>query len=296
MAFMVNIKQPSFFYKFISFGRKDILENGLIRFAPLGSFNDPFELEPGVTPLSRVFLEYISGFTELEAQRIVLNSEDYLFSAERADNVECYKAKYRSKIKEYGVLSLSSNDKINQLLSVSMPDTNDPRANLLMWSHYANSHKGFVIEFRSDFIEGVRLEKVEYCTTRDCLTFEDIDDGSFDRVFYKKSPEWCYEQEYRVVLPLIQASKVSEINGEEFHLFKINKGSINSITFGCAMGDAEKDIIRSHIRNDSELRHVVLQHAQLDDREFLLTFYSEMAGWTNNPMYGARLVPGQKKM
>lgn len=287
-----RMKRPLFYYKFVSFDRKDILENGLIRFAPIGSFNDPFELEPAITPLSRKFLQYLRDTSESELQGISMSDEDHAYSAERADNVEFYREKYRAEVGKYGVLSLSTNTNINQLLAVSVPEKDDPRTNILMWSHYADSHKGFAIEFRDDFIDGVKLEKVEYSEERDFLTFEDIDENNFDRIFFKKSTEWKYEQEYRAVLPLLSAA---ELRDEIFHLYKINKSSISSIVLGCAMSEEEKEIIMAIVQSDSELKDVKIYHAKLEENGYFLDFYYDDGRITNNPIFGPRFIPGQLK-
>lgn len=141
------MKNPLSFFKFVSFERKDILENGKIRFAPIGEFNDPFELEPVVTPLSRRYIEYVKSLPEDDWNQIEFSDEDRKFSSEREAQLGVYKKIYKEKVKDYGVLSLTSNADINQLLSVCVPEKKDPRTNILMWSHYANSHSGFVIEF-----------------------------------------------------------------------------------------------------------------------------------------------------
>lgn len=287
------MSEPIFFYKFVSFDRKDILQNGLIRFSPIGSFNDPFELEPSVTPLSRKFIEYASKLSETEIHKINFTKEDIEYSLERAHEIDNYKEKYRNEIGKYGVLSLSSNNKINQLLAVCIPEKKDPRTNILMWSHYADSHQGFVIEFRADFIENIKLKKVQYSDERKYLTYEDIIESKFDDVFYKKSMEWAYEKEYRAILPLDRAEEVK--NGT-YHLFKINKGSINSITFGCAMSKKNKAAIVEIINNDNEFKNVQFNHAYLNDDDFLLNFYYDDGEFTNDPSHiGATRIPSQKK-
>lgn len=287
------MKQPLFFYKFVSFERKDILENGMIRFAPIGSFNDPFELEPSITPYSTQFLRFIRDASEADLKSITVTESDYTYSADRVDKVDDYRKMYKAKIEMYGVLSLSSNDSINQLLTVSVPDRKDPRTNILMWSHYADSHKGFVIEFKADFIEGLKLEKVEYSDTRDSLTFEDIEENKLDRVFFKKSSEWRYEQEYRAVSLLSDAKHIHE---ERFHLYKIDKTKINSITFGCAMSDTNKKSMMDLVRNDPELQGVKLEHARLAEEGFYLSFYYDDGRWTNNPVFGPREIPLQLEL
>ena len=161
-----------------------------------------------------------------------------------------------------------------------------------MWSHYADSHRGFVVEFDKDFISEAELHKVKYSNERDFLTFEDIDNNDFHSVFYKKSEEWAYEQEYRAVLPL---NKASEIKDDKYHLFKFRKKSVSSITFGCAMSKNNKDIIIKMIENDSEYESVKFNHAILNDDNFCLQFYQTLGSLTNNPRFGSITIPNQKK-
>lgn len=290
-------EKPSSYFKFVSSERKDILKNGCIRFSPIGEFNDPFELEPIITPLSRDFLESIHHYSEREIENIKLSKEDMDFSSERELQLEEYQKIYREKVSRYGVLSLTSNINVNPLLSVCIPEKKDPRSNILMWSHYANSHRGFVIEFDPDFIPNIEIEKVKYCTNRGRLTFEDIDDNNFQQIFFNKSEEWGYEQEYRVVLPLSEASRIVD---DKYHLFKFNKKSIKSITFGCAMNEGKKQEIIDLIERDDEFSGVNFNHALLNDDDFCLQFYHTTGTWTNHPSpFGYknfRFIPKQKRM
>lgn len=290
------MKNPSSFFKFVSFERKDILENGQIRFAPIGEFNDPFELEPVITPLSRRYIEYVFSLQEEEWNNIEFSDEDSSYSSERELHLDEYQKIYKEKVKNYGVLSLTSNPNVNPFLSVCVPEKKDPRTNILMWSHYANSHSGFVIEFDSDFISGIEVGKVEYSDSRDFLTYEDIDEDNFHMVFYKKSEEWRYEQEYRAVLPL---SEASEVKGGKFHLFNYNKKNIRSITFGCAMDEDKKQEIIDLIKSDDTFGLVQFNHALLNDDDFCLQFYHTSGELTNHPApFGfkmSRLIPQQKK-
>jgi len=281
-----------FFYKFVPFERKDILENGFIRFTPVQEFNDPFELEPTISPISKKFIEYLSSMNEEEIEGLEFNQEDYDFSSERERQVDDYKAKFKSEIGEFGVLSLSSNNKINQLLTVTFPDKDDPRTNLLMWSHYADSHRGFVIEFECGFVDGMIIQKVNYSEDRHYLTFEDIEEKNFDELFFKKSREWIYEQEYRAVMGLNSADSI--IN-DKVHLFKIDKQKINSITFGSRTSRENKKAIMDIIKDDTIYSNVKLNHAYLNEDGYMLSFYQDDGRWSNNPIYGARSISTQKK-
>lgn len=282
------MSKPSVFFKFVSFQRKDILEKGMIRFTPIGEFNDPFELEPVITPLSRAYIKFCSELSDEEAARVEFTKEDIDFSSQRDFQLYNYKKIYREKINNFGVLSLISNKYINPFLSISMPEKKDPRTNVLMWSHYADSHKGFILEFDSNFIPGVKIEKVEYRNDRAWLTFEDIDDDDFHEVFFNKSEEWSYEHEYRVVLPL---SEAAEIKDDKYHLFKFDKKSVRSITFGCAMSEDDKNEIIKLIESDSKFEHVTYNHALLNEDDYCLQFYTTHNGWTNHPKpFGIELV------
>ncbi len=194
---------------------------------------------------------------------------------------------------KYGVLSLCSNSNINHFLTVSYHEKEDPRTNLLMWSHYADCHKGFVIEFGSRFIDGANIEKVFYGEDRRQLTFEDIDENNFDSIFFRKSTEWSYEQEYRIVLPLAQAHDISKGN---IHLFKIKKCEIRSVTFGSRMPEDNKKIIMDTIKRDREYKAVQFNHALLHNGGYMLDFYHDDGHWSNNPAFSGKAIPLQKKI
>lgn len=61
-----------------------------------------------------------------------------------------------SKVKDWGVICLNAHPKL--LIDKKQDDTNLHPDNLLMWSHYANSHKGMTIAYRRNCL----LQKVIY--------------------------------------------------------------------------------------------------------------------------------------
>lgn len=72
-----------------------------------------------------------------------------------------------------------------------------------MWAHYANSHSGLLIGFnrRGRIIEdGLLFRKfgaVSYSHYRpSAASFEDLSD---DKIYFRKSSEWTYEREWRLV-------------------------------------------------------------------------------------------------
>ncbi|WP_297480123.1 DUF2971 domain-containing protein [uncultured Photobacterium sp.] len=115
-------------YKFLPQERIDVLQHLKIRYTPLTSLNDPFESIP-LFKLDDLRYKYIkktlSKFNLSEDETIKLVD----------DKIKVMPDNIRKKIisglgDSFGVLSLSRS-----------------RHNLLMWSHYAQSHTGFVIGF-----------------------------------------------------------------------------------------------------------------------------------------------------
>lgn len=81
----------------------------------------------------------------------------------------------------------------------------------LMWSHYADEHRGFCIEYDTTDMAHPNLAPVSYRAPR-AIKASDLyawklekDDAAKKRVldtyFYSKSPEWRYEKEWRDITP-----------------------------------------------------------------------------------------------
>lgn len=77
--------------------------------------------------------------------------------------------------------------------------------NVLMWSHYADSHKGFCIEYKDEAIlalqriksnETLKVGEVQY--NAPCVV-EDINDRYDIEPAFHKASCWSYEREFRVV-------------------------------------------------------------------------------------------------
>lgn len=74
----------------------------------------------------------------------------------------------------------------------------------LMWAHYSDKHAGFCLEFdQKKLIESqIPVYKMEYTRTRPKINFSPKELLSLKtaiKILLTKSPEWSYEQEYRVI-------------------------------------------------------------------------------------------------
>lgn len=119
-------------------------------------------------------------------------------------------------------------------------DSKDKRAieNTLMWAHYADSHRGFCIEYHidsSDFrrdskskLFAARLFEVDYLPEENnVLAMSDSNTVLNSKTaFFTKSHDWNYENEVRMV-------SYSPVNSEKYPPFELgSKSRISAIYFG----------------------------------------------------------------
>ena len=97
-------------------------------------------------------------------------------------------------------------DSVQGCLSLSATATN-----VLMWSHYAQNHEGYVIGFDADHeYFGESVSPVIYSSVRPPHNpFEHRHSGA---IFYTKSADWSYEQEYRKFHSFVEPIKLENGN------------------------------------------------------------------------------------
>ena len=121
--------------------------------------------------------------------------------------------------------------------------------NVVMWSHYADEHKGVVFKLRCmDELDNTLLaaRKVRYTDT--FLPFPDADvyarhltgEQPVDfapliwNIAYTKHVDWSYEEEWRVHIPLLH-----EPPGDGYSIYKENPRIFEAIYLGCRMEEEE---------------------------------------------------------
>lgn len=183
-------------FKYLSPERADVLESLRIRFTQASALNDPFECFPGIVEKDREW--YKAAF--LKRIRREVSDLGIQTPAKRKQYIRQRKKEFENFYRCY------SDDKwlLEQARSVVLMDSviegylslSATSTNVLMWSHYCQAHQGFVIGFDSDheFFQYGTM-KVQYSAERPFI------DPTVSRqepdVFYTKSRDWEYEQEYR---------------------------------------------------------------------------------------------------
>lgn len=116
--------------------------------------------------------------------------------------------------------------------------------NHLMWSHYADAHTGFCVRFRKDKLisnENIRRHgPVNYdgepISIMSQLNRDKQSTHIFDEVVFQKSPEWSYEDEYRLTYNDYATSE-----NDNFRQMVYGNDVIDCIFFG--LRTKESDII-----------------------------------------------------
>jgi hypothetical protein len=235
-------------YKYISsdVALKSIV-GGHLKFATLGSLNDPTELLPKIyeAELIESLREKRSkGYTvedliDLKRQQLLyeklspetmkirapktIKSANSIVNLPIFDNVAYLKNKFIETVElmasRCGLFCVSTRYD-------SLP----------MWAHYANNAKGYVIEFdglHNDYLgdgTGIlnQIADVTYTYKKSGISFES---GSYKSLFFEKNQDWAYECEKRIVVDLASCQNVS-IGDEDIFIRRINKEIISKVIFG----------------------------------------------------------------
>jgi hypothetical protein len=281
---LYSLQLPKMLFKYLDPERIDVLINNSIRITQPIFFNDIFETSPLVegglgenfSATNNISLD-IENITELykkyqlydkfQSSKIVMgNSNDPLVMAQLIES-ELNNHKYNLK-RSFGILSLS--------------DTCD---NILMWSHYAKNHEGFVIGFKNtgfdlNSINGREFlmpQKVVYQNELPILNLEKMINKIMDydesiKWFGTKSSHWSYENEWRLIMGLSSYETV-KINAEPLpiHLLQFDPDLIDSVILGVNMDRKIEDKI-IEICNK---RNIKILKAVKSLNEYALGFWSQ---------------------
>lgn len=130
-------------------------------------------------------------------------------------------------------------------------------ANILMWSHYANSHTGICLEFDTLIDAAFFVYPINVIYSGEYPKLNFTDRGFATEVLRTKSKDWEYEQEVRIY---------KQNNG--YHNF--NPKSLISVTFGCNISEDKQSQIIDIVRNNQSLNHVRFFKCTTSSKQFKL--------------------------
>jgi hypothetical protein len=193
---------PAKFYKYRSMSGafemdkvKGIVVGNEIYFASAATFNDPFDLRPvfslDASPERQRedFLRLSRKFNpqRTEAQHLA-DADQAMIDALSQENIPMSTA----------VIQTLHNQLIRDQVGVFCVSTK--RDDILMWAHYADSHRGICLEFDGLSTLMAHAQKVKYSGERVAINpFVDGQRVMMEKSLLTKSAHWSYEDEWRLI-------------------------------------------------------------------------------------------------
>lgn len=242
---LLDILNQKIIYKYIDLKTAIdwiLMSDGLkIKFTNPEEFNDPFDCHEGLVSFTSTDNEDIKQYLSLNNQ--VLDRKNRRFATRESNKKKNAIKLFRQKKNIYKVSCFSKN-------------YNNP----LMWSHYANKHKGVCIGYSFPILpEDFRVYNVTY---RNHILPIDIEIAEDSVMYYwltNKAMYWEYEEEVRAIT---KGSHPDDI-------IAVDKSWCKELIFGCNVKNKDLDEAIKKIRK-SGYKKITLKKMVLNHNDFSL--------------------------
>jgi len=238
---------PNFLYKYQSLSAHSLaaLTNNTIWLAKPKGFNDPFDC--AITLDRQKYKESIMHAISVAMERAKPNGlqREHLQDIWPGDKdaFESFRNSLLELVQNLGICAFSA-----------LPN------HMLMWSHYANHHRGFCVEY--DCRKGTKLRKlaheVKYEDSMPSLSAVDFaqpnKEKALETLWLTKAKCWSYEKEWRVMMS--EGDKAYEA-----------PSSVVSVIFGDRLPESERIMVAQALRHQPEIE---FKEALLREGEFLI--------------------------
>lgn len=245
---------PRFLYKYVS---PDISDDRLADYfldsyfwlSSSIAFNDPFDTSAQIIYEGNVLQK------RTRWNNIVKSQVPHLNEKQRGLEVTKLMASKSNTLESMQKIALKNLEKIG-LHCLS----EDPRS-LLMWSHYANQHKGIVLQFEiaKDPETMLNALKVDYLNEYPVLNLAQDLQGQLQKIFLRKFTDWDYEKEWRLLI----------INGSSTYL-KLQPKALTGVIFGCRAVDELRKRIKKICfeRSEKKLSSLNFYNAKMHQSQY----------------------------
>ena len=236
---------------------RDILKNRTLHFSNPHSVNDPWDCKPWFD-----YRPMLKDADQREAMIVALRSlvtPKMLAHPFRAIYDDRLRTNDDMLIKDIEIFSTNMAEQIGQRGIYCL--TPFPKSTL-MWSHYANDHKGICLEFdkHNPLIEKAR--PVNYCRAYPEWTLKALLNNPLPIVL-TKSMDWCYEREFRLIAsPFVDGPL--QMDGS---FVALPDGALTAIIVGCENTDFDE--IKAMV--DEHAPGLAIKRASLVPFQFELT-------------------------
>lgn len=240
-------KFPLFFYKYHSLHlnnpenpnekwehARDYLINSQFYLSAAKNFNDPFDMKADVT--DNIPKEKKRYFLEKTIERM----QPHLTLEQRVLEIK----RILDDPRGLPLILKFALEEAVELFGVSCLST-DP-CNILMWSHYANHHRGIIFQFNyaKDIKSFQWLQPVSYSNKYPVLEFFDRQiSNRFSVALLRKHCGWAYEKEWRFVKPEGAGTYQS-----------FDPKILTGVILGCRIDSEAEDRVRAMIDEREKLK------------------------------------------
>lgn len=239
------MEMPDFLYRYQSLSAYSLasLVNNTIWLAKPTTFNDPFDC--AITLDRQKYKQSVMHAVSVAMERAKPEGlkPEHLYDIWPGDQeaFEEFRSRLSEMVLKFGICSFSATSN-----------------HLLMWSHYANYHRGFCVEY--DSREGTLLrqlaQKVNYEDSVPSLTAADFappdNDNAINVLWLTKAKCWSYEEEWRVMTN----------DGNKIHQAP---SAIVSVIFGARMPEQDRVMVSHALRHQPNIE---FKEARLREGQF----------------------------
>ncbi len=234
---------------------KQIMFDRKVHFSNPRNFNDPWDCRPAfnksILDDSNVYEQHVAWF-----DRVSRKGRDFPTEEEHQKKL--------ARLRSDRAFLESCIDQCSQAMAAGIPErynvyclTTHPR-NTLMWSHYADRHRGICLEFNCrNRVFGGAL-RVEYRDTYPVFPLSS--DGYEGNLLplLTKAKTWAYEDEYRLIAQEAAIAIDHDTLRTKNSFLKLPPDALRAVIMGCLIKPSDADEIRSIIESQVG-RRVVLK-------------------------------------
>jgi hypothetical protein len=233
---------------------QSLVECGEVYFAKPGELNDPFDCKPHNTIEStpgerRAFLKWMTRGREPELSR-----------TQRRARVSELNATLKSRIKNEGFEAIAQAAFDTNLRDTGVLSLSSEPASNLMWSHYADAHRGICVEFDFQVMEKLRPMPVTYLDQRPSYNMVRNVAALSELSFLRKSLDWSYEKEWRSVGQWWSGT------------YRLPESAITGVILGAGISDEDRREVSNWVRKRRPT--VEIRQAQFQADTYRLSFSS----------------------
>jgi len=250
-------EDPEFLYRYRSMASRNLdrtFTHSELYFSRPDQFNDPFDFKTRFT-----FSNCKTDDVKLYFDNSTKEHRPDLTDTEREEVVKYFVDQYKKGNTDFP-------QKMEDLMDNKLPEMTKALKvlclskvyyDILMWSHYANGHRGIVLQFDKSTLKKqfYGCKKVVYYPT--FPTLRDFNKRQEELFILSKSKHWGYEGEWRIIEPV----KGEEIN-DAGKVYSFGNNALTGVILGCEISN--EDVSRVFIWRDSGQPQARIYRAKKD--------------------------------